>query len=284
MGNDKKLTGWDRLESDKQEHSKVKNNAFPTYIRKSKPQQKNWKLMMQDRYTRFKHVIFASFSAIIIGVLLGVTLLTLLPNLNGEEVTIAEQQEVSSERNEKKETSTVENSSAEIEEMKGIVLQAGVFQKKESAEELIFTIEQLGFPAFLWEQEGQYLLFCGVTETKERANQLAAELEESGIEIYVKDWSTREFSMNLTEEENHWINDVQQLWRESLQKHEQKEALHLATWKRLSESRLLDESPLSSIQNFISQEIPQESSEMSFDQEQMLLLKTWKKIAEIITE
>lgn len=284
MGNDKKLTGWDRLESDKQERSKVKNNAFPTYIRKSKPQQKNWKLMMQDRYTRFKHVIFASFSAIIIGVLLGVTLLTLLPNLNGEEVTIAEQQEVSSERNEKKETSTVENSSAEIEEMKGIVLQAGVFQKKESAEELIFTIEQLGFPAFLWEQEGQYLLFCGVTETKERANQLAAELEESGIEIYVKDWSTREFSMNLTEEENHWINDIQQLWRESLQKHEQKEALHLATWKRLSESRLLDESPLSSIQNFISQEIPQESSEMSFDQEQMLLLKTWKKIAEIITE
>lgn len=284
MGNDKKLTGWDRLESDKQERSKVKNNAFPTYIRKSKPQQKNWKSMMQDRYTRFKHVIFASFSAIIIGVLLGVTLLTLLPNLNGEEVTIAEQQEVSSERNEKKETSTVENSSAEIEEMKGIVLQAGVFQKKESAEELIFTIEQLGFPAFLWEQEGQYLLFCGVTETKERANQLAAELEESGIEIYVKDWSTREFSMNLTEEENHWINDIQQLWRESLQKHEQKETLHLATWKRLSESRLLDESPLSSIQNFISQEIPQESSEMSFDQEQMLLLKTWKKIAEIITE
>src|SRR5699024_6749845 len=82
-----------------------------------------------------------------------------------------------------------------VPEMKGMVLQAGVFQNQANAEELLTTLKQLGFPTLLWPQDRQYLLFAGISPTREGLDSLAEKLEENDIETYVKEWVVSSFEI-----------------------------------------------------------------------------------------
>ncbi|QGS68957.1 hypothetical protein CV093_12705 [Oceanobacillus sp. 143] len=84
------------------------------------------------------------------------------------------------------------------------VLQAGVFANKANANEWVKSFADAGLDAIIWEKDAQYYLFLGIAATKEQANLIATELT-SEFDIFIKEWSTAEGEIELTDAEYQFV-------------------------------------------------------------------------------
>jgi stage II sporulation protein B len=122
-------------------------------------------------------------------------------------------------------------------EMAAYVLQGGAFSEKENASAWADNFKQAGFPAVIWERDGQYYLFTGIADTKEAAAELIVEMDEHNLDVFVKEWETEELDQDIPEAEQNWINTFQKTWHTSLTAVSSQEEVTAAEWDHLLEDK-----------------------------------------------
>lgn len=227
--------------------------------------------------------ITATFTAILIGLFLGLMMLNMFTNkddqVSTKETPASAAQMDTDERNDPDQSDAVELKPTTLKQIHAHVLQLGVFSEQENANDWSETYQQLGFPSIHFQRDDQYYLFAGMAETKERAKEFATTLLENDIEVYVKEWTTSEIEVELTEEESEWLKLFQEEWEQTLQSLEKQEEISLNDWKNLTENESLNSERLTQLVQAI-QFISENEVENSFEL-QNYLLNIWKVYEEV---
>src|SRR5699024_7078221 len=63
----------------------------------------------------------------------------------------------------------------------------------------------------IWKRDEQYFLIVGLSHTLEKANELVTDLEEKQLEVFVKEWVTPALEVQMTSDEEEWIQSFHQL-------------------------------------------------------------------------
>lgn len=155
-----------------------------------------------------KQLIFAICSSLCIGTIFGFITLQMSKQEDPHHATILN----SSTGNEREEKSV-----KQIESFHVYVVQGGVFSEQENAKQWGGKYEKLDFPAVPWKRDKEFYLFTGVAETAEIANQYAQEMDEQGLDAYVKEWEVRAVNNDLSETDLNWLNSFLAQWQKSLQ-------------------------------------------------------------------
>jgi len=177
----------------------------------------------------------ATFIAICIGLFLGFMMLNMfaqkedVANGNDQQTLATSKDAETNERSENKKTTT-------LKLMKAFVIQLGVFSEQKNADTWAKTYEQAGVPSTIFQRDNQYYLFTGVANSEERAKEFAEKLSKQDIEVYVKEWVTNEKEIELTDEENKWIQLFQEQWLATLSSLSKQEGILLNDWKKLIEN------------------------------------------------
>ncbi|GGM27318.1 hypothetical protein GCM10011351_11430 [Paraliobacillus quinghaiensis] len=102
-----------------------------------------------------------------------------------------------------------------IPALQAFVLQLGVFSDQLKAEEWQEKVKNSGQESMIWEIDGEFRLFAGVSSTKKEAKFQAQLLQESGQDIYVREWKTSEKTIEVNAEVAEWLQSFSPLWVET---------------------------------------------------------------------
>lgn len=119
-------------------------------------------------------LIAAALSAIIVGVSLGVTMLTLF---TGDK---------SSENVERTASAASVNEGGRLPALESYIVQGGAFSQLEKAKHLTTTLQDRGQAAVLVSNTKNYYVFIGIAGTKEEAEKMSQEFRKNGMDTYVK--------------------------------------------------------------------------------------------------
>ncbi|RKQ17945.1 SPOR domain-containing protein [Oceanobacillus bengalensis] len=196
------------------------DDQIPAYERKTdlkkvKPFKKS------SKFSTFKPIAIAITSAIIIGLVLSVIMFQVFVNVEdgsaGQALTSVPVSNADEEVAVNDTDKPIGTSVYSIDSIQAFVLQAGVFSEMANAEEWATQFQQAGAPTLIWEKDNQYFLLVGVSETKEQAEKIATELSTADHDIFVKEWSTNSYEIELTEEENEWLQHFRESWLSAVQ-------------------------------------------------------------------
>ncbi|GLO66719.1 hypothetical protein M3E13_05690 [Oceanobacillus kimchii] len=184
-----------------------------TALKKSKkgfPNKKNQKSI------QLKPLLMAVISAVIIGSVLGFTLIRMFvqvdspPSANGGVPTVGG-------INDAETSMTVTTESYQIEPLQSYIIQAGIFSEEANAVEWQEKYTDLDIKTIIWQREDQYFLLAGVAPTKELGQSISESISQQGnVDLYVKEWSTTEGEVELTKEEVQWIDSFHSFWQTEL--------------------------------------------------------------------
>ncbi|WP_010651048.1 SPOR domain-containing protein [Oceanobacillus massiliensis] len=186
----------------------------------------------QGKFNYFKPILFALGSAVIIGSLLGISMLRLFVDVEAEMTapTVNNNAATAVQDNEAATAVSLFNP----EPLHAFVLQAGIFSEKGNAEEWAGEYAEKGVPAMIWERDQQYFLIAGAADTKEGAKAIADGLQKGGnVEIYVKEWSTAAGEVNVTATEQDWLAKFKNLWEASLVSWSEQNSISMEGWEGL---------------------------------------------------
>lgn len=219
----------------------------------------------------------ATFTAILIGLILGLMMLNTftkkddyVSTSNDQPVAVPKDEDVIDKTESKRMT---------LKEMNAYVIQLGVFSEQANADDWSETYEQLGFPSTHFQRDNQYYLFTGMAETEKKAKEIAEILLQEDIEVYVKEWTTSEIEIELTEEVDEWLVLFHNQWEETLQLLEKEEKILLRGWTELIESQPLNSEEIRQLVEAI-QLLPENEVENNFEL-QNHLLNIWKVYEEV---
>ncbi|HLR14598.1 MAG TPA: SPOR domain-containing protein [Bacillota bacterium] len=222
-----------------------------------------------------KPLLLSVVSAVVIGVLLGFIVLKM--SSGGADVASENHpsqpasqgvEAASKSENEDQESQRM----IQLNELKAYVLQAGVYSEKENTEEVVSTFQSQGYPATIWEEENQYYVFTHIFTTEEQAKDAVNQLEKNELEVYAKPWTTKEKSIEMTEEEEAFIQSFVQTWEETVDKHASGETNFIQLWEQLATDMPTDSGNIDGLVTYITKEISE--AEVAIDMEQ-ILLDTW---------
>ncbi|MBY7143251.1 SPOR domain-containing protein [Virgibacillus sp. NKC19-3] len=278
----KKLIIWKvgKSKKDNREHAATLqgtgDDSVPVFARETdhKPSSK------RNKWKSFKPIIVTTISAIAIGSILGVFMLRMFVGVDSD--LTANNNAPAATIDAEDEDSNAERMTASMEQMNAYVLQGGVFSDETNAEAWVSNYEQAGFPGFIWEREGQFFLLLGLANTEEHAEQLASQLKEQEFDIYVKEWSTEEGEVDLTEEEHEWLQSFQENWQDELNALENDEGLKVDNWEALMENYPDDSEDLTDLQETLSGLRESTQAQTEELEAQHILLQLWKQYSEII--
>ncbi|MEC5422039.1 hypothetical protein QGM71_00850 [Virgibacillus sp. C22-A2] len=255
------------------------NGQIPTF---SRPNTNKYKenSNKQQKYTFLKPVIFAVLSAIIIGTILGVIMLRMFVTMGedspatGETITpiMDTEEENTNDENE----AVSETISENHESISAFVLQAGVFSEESNANEWASDYYRAGLPGVIWERDNQYFLLVGLTNSKEQAMQLAADLEKDGFETFIKEWKTNGSEIELTNTEHAWLHDFHEHWYMYFNSLNEQTVLSGNEWKDLITAYPEASEKLSTISQEIIR-LQKEMDESDKVETQNILLELWKQ-------
>ncbi|MFD2046222.1 SPOR domain-containing protein [Ornithinibacillus salinisoli] len=244
----------------------------------------------KNKKTQFRNVrpiVIAAVSAVVIGSILGVILLNMFVNIdeltsNGNSNQVGSigtvdtnDQDDQSESNDKGNSS--EGSLKTLPAMNAFVLQGGVFSEETNASDEANRFEQEGYTPVIWEQDEQFYLLVGLSDSKEHAKSLAETLDSHNLEVFVKDWTSPELELDLSEEEREWFQSVQEQWQKSLASISEQESMVLHDWESILETHPQGSDKVDSfIQS--SEPILSNLQEANNTESQTLLLKMWKAL------
>lgn len=185
-------------------------------------------------YSRYKPVIIAISSAIVIGCVLSIIMFQVFVNVetgfNDQAV-----QSIPALSTNNKQDSVSQNEETKmysIDPIQGYILQTGVFSEQENAETWAQQFEE--FPTITWPRGDQYFLISGIAPSKETANQLIESLLMQNEEYFIKEWMISPDEIELTEDEFEWFQTFQKSLVEAIQKVSGKEEGALDEIKTLS--------------------------------------------------
>ncbi|WP_099158658.1 SPOR domain-containing protein [Virgibacillus ndiopensis] len=274
---------YDREQAATIEDSSNKDNTIPTLARQHDYEINGYvgESMDKSRFSIYKPIIFATVSALVIGLCLGIIMLNMFVGI-GKEVSgtgnVPNQLLNNNENNSSASGNTTESavSNVTFEQINGYVLQAGVFSNETNANEWAKKYDKSGFGTMLWKRDGKYYLLAGLSSTKEHAKEQAKSLKEKDFEIYVKEWSTSEIQKSLTKEEGEWIHSFRDLWYESLMAVTGQEVISTDSWKSLLDRYPKQSDRLSSFFDVLKNSYKQ-FSEVNQQRAQIILLNQWKQ-------
>lgn len=170
----------------------------------------------------FKPIIIASVLAIATGTVLGVIMLNMFTSIDEKQVATTNNQISAGtvdDNEEQNETAGAVSGtkSTELESWSAFIIQGGVFSERSNAEELATTFESSGHAPVIWEKDNQYFILLGISETEEGAERIAEEISNTGHDVFVKGWETANKSVDLTEEEQKWMESFTSEWKSTLE-------------------------------------------------------------------
>lgn len=222
-----------------------------------------------------KPFILSVVSAIAIGVLLGFIVLKMSSGGTDVASVHPSSQPLTSEGNvaDNSESDVQENEETiQVKELGAYVLQAGVYSEKENTEEIASTLQGQGYPVTIWEEDNQYYVFTHVFPTEEEAKDAAGQLEKSELETYAKPWATQEKSIEMTKEEEVFLQTFVKIWEETVEKYPTGETDFIQLWEQLGAEIPTDSMNVEDLVTYITAEITE--AEAAIDMEQ-ILLDTW---------
>lgn len=220
----------------------------------------------------------ASFTAILIGLFLGLIMLNMFAKKD-DYVSTNDQQSAAVQKDEDVKEQAEQKLTTSLKQINAYVVQLGVFSEQKNANTWSETYEQVGFPSTSFQKDNQYYLFTGMAKTEQKAKEFAEILLKEDIEVYVKEWITSEVEVELTEEEDEWLKLFHQQWEETLQLLEGKEKVPMNGWIELTKNYPLYSEPIIQLVEAI-QLIPKNEMESNFEL-QNHLLKIWKVYDEV---
>lgn len=186
----------------------------------------------QERSRKVKPVLISIASAVVIGSLLGVIMLNMFKSIDDDNVSVSGNAVSEVKNDSDKDT----GASVKLGELTAYVLQAGAFAEEANAIEWGKTYEQAGFQTETWQKDDQYFLLVDIAATKESAMELAAELEQQGFDIYIKEWTTSSSESSFAKEESDWLASFEKHWNTVLSA---EDGIEVEGWRALMDSHPL---------------------------------------------
>ncbi|EQB35820.1 MULTISPECIES: SPOR domain-containing protein [Virgibacillus] len=254
----------------KQEAATVSDDEgeVPAYTRLTKIQAARFESLKQ-KVKKWKPVIIAILSALVIGSCLGIMMLKMFVTIedsgqaNGS-ASIPAVDNKDQEENESQGTATT------IHGLQAFVLQGGVFSEKANAETWATNYKDNGIPTMTWEREGKYFLLIAAVASENEADQLNKSLAAADMDIYVKNWSTDSFEVNLTQSESDWIKSFTDIWKADLET----EGFQTKTWQELLDKYPQEGNKLDGLKTEIETAIS-ENEKGDYLQSRAVLLNLW---------
>lgn len=257
-----------------------KSGPVPMFARPIDHQQKIKQFPQQKRHDirTFKPIIIAVISALVIGTGLGVIMLNMITNIN-DHVSNGSAQHVSpvTDNSDTHTEETSDQIEVTLDAISAYILQGGVFSEQENAEASADLFQAAGFPTSIWNRDDNYYLLIGATKTKDQAEELALELEQQSLDVFVKEWSTTDHDISLTEEEHRWIQSFVTTWNETLDVVSQNGDFPIEKWQKLADEYSGDSTLLSEISLHVDHVVATNGEENSILKKQHLLMEMWKE-------
>lgn len=206
--------------------------------------------------------------AVVIGVGFGLTLLYIFAQGADQD---HDQVNETSDQNAVSTTETGDKSNDyTLAPLSGYVIQVGVFQTSEQAEQYQSALSEEGFSSVLWDTEEGYRAFIGVYSTEEEAKANETGLNEAGFDSYVRQWHGDERSLDLSDQEHEWLSQFSKLWEQALVDFNDDQKQSWATWLEI------DKNSFSQSMQAFYQQITQHFNEMEANNRPIRLLEMWQ--------
>lgn len=229
---------------------------------------------------RLGSFLTATFTAVLIGLFLGVIMLNIFTNKENHASTDNNQHMIGHQDTD--DIDQTETNPTTLKQMNAYVLQLGVFSEIENANDWSKIYQKAGFSSIHFLRDNQYFLFAGIAESEEKAKELATILLKDEIEVYVKEWITNEIEIGLTGEESQWFTSFQEQWQTSLKSLEKQEGFPLGGWNQLIESYPVKSEKVTQLVEVI--ELLSENDTGNKFELQNQLLNIWKVYEETVYE
>lgn len=236
-----------------------------------------------------KPLLIAIFSALTIGALLGFIMLVMFKGVGDQPPS---QSAVTNNSEENENNNDDQNEEMEqggddlvnVQDVQAYVLQSGVFSEMENAKEWKKPYQDAGQPTVIWERDGEYYLFAGISATRQQGKDDAEELSKSDLDIFVKEWNIKASKVNVTEDESDWIHSFQTLWEETLQSVSEDNGMLVDQWKQFIDQESSQSENILSFQSELKQLLPEENLQEDRFQQQQFLLKIWYEFEQLLNE
>lgn len=276
---EKKGNEWDEtyLEQAATVDKSLNNNEISEFEKVSSSAPKKKKAMSQV----VKTMILAAISAIVIGVALGFIMLRMFAGIDESS------QQVNSYGN------TTQSGAANSDEvntgagvssekkLQAYVVQGGVFSTEKKAKEWQVQFKNAGFESLIWQREGQYFLFAGISKTEQTADETAGLFSAENLETYVKPWSTKVAGVEESDQETDVLKKFLSTWNNTLENINSSDhpSLNKEEWEKwiasIPEESKKELQPLTEQATKLIQ-VLNEGENMDENQLQISLLKLWK--------
>lgn len=183
-------------------------------------------------FRNIKPFFLAALSAIVIGSLLGFSMLMMFKGSDDQSphhINAIKQNDDQVKENDHEKKSEV--SDVNIPSLNAYVLQGGVFSETENAEHWSMQYNEAGFRTVIWERDGQYYLFSGVASTKDFGQNVAEKQDD--FDVYIKEWLTNPETIQLSKEEIEWVSSFQEKWKETVQSVSEENNILIDQWNQL---------------------------------------------------
>ncbi|WP_164668475.1 SPOR domain-containing protein [Virgibacillus doumboii] len=263
------------------------SNEVPAFVRSYSHDDENERFFgRKGRFSIFKPIIFASVSAIIIGSILGLFMLSMFVDIDNSLSqqdnnlpAMIDEEDNKKEEDENKESDSTAVSAVTMDATNAFVLQAGKFGNEANAKEMANTFNQSGFSVMVWTKDNYSYVFAGIANSKQLASQLTTEFSEQQLEVYVKEWTTESFELQLNDDEKKWLQSYKKQWNESLVAVSKEESISKEDWKNVIDSTPEKSDRLSGFTDFLKKELNNIGQAGKW-QEQRILLNLWYQLHE----
>jgi len=237
------------------------------------------------KLTTLKPIIFASFSAVAIGGILGVLLLSMFTHFPSDpeqhSQTLGTSHAPQKDNNEDQKIGT---KTFTLPQMHGHVLQVGMFAEESNAEEWFSIYDDADIPTYIWEESDEFYLFAGLLKTEDNAKQAAEKVTEKGFDVFTKVWETNEQDIELAEQEYEWLQSMVSQWETSLESLQDEDELQSDAWGDLLEQAPTEMPHISELVEQIEQIYEKEMAQAEGKEKQLILLSIWDHYARLPTD
>ena len=176
---------------------------------------------------QFNKIVFAICSSLLIGLTFGFIILNMLKQEDPEQASILNATTAN------KQEKQINGDTSPFEAVEFFVVQSGVFSEQQNALNWAESFKKKQVPVVVWEREGNYYLFAGVFQSEASAKSFADQMDELGLDAYVKQWNTKEGQLALNKADHAVIQSFLKTWKESLQSVEKDGSLAQEGWDHL---------------------------------------------------
>lgn len=247
----------------------------------------------KSKLRAFKPFLLATLSAVIIGSILGFVMLNMFVDINEDlsqpgdappfGAAGSEGENGPSDEGETDASAGDGSAPAEIASVSAFVLQAGKFAEKANADEMAATFEQAGYSSMVWENEDFFFVLSGITNSKDQGTQLANELTEEDLEVYVKEWTTESGDINLTNEEKEWLQTYEAEWQDALASLGDGNQLSQDAWADVIDGIPENSEQLTDFADFLQEQYEQMGQADKW-QDQVILLSLWEQFNQLVVQ